>query len=83
MTKQTLTILPPKAVCTKISASRSALYNKLNPKHPGYDASFPVPLKLGDRGRRVGFLEHEIDMWIEGRKNARDEQSGKSAVGAL
>lgn len=78
MSLSTLTILPPKAVWTKINSSRSGMYNKMNPKHSGYDATFPTPLKLGQR--RIGFLEHEIDAWIESRKRARDHHLAKPAT---
>jgi prophage regulatory protein len=32
--------------------------------------SFPKPVPLGDR--RIGFLEHEIEAWIDARISERD-----------
>lgn len=57
----------------KIDLSRASIYNKLNPKHPQYDPTFPKPIKLG--ANTVGWLEHEVDAWIL----ARVEQSRKAA----
>ncbi len=43
--------------------SRSTIYNRLNPKHKNYDASFPRPAALGPR--LVGWKEISIDQWID------------------
>ncbi len=50
-----------------------------------YDAvakgRFPKPVRLGDGARAVGWLEHEIERWIEGRVAARDaERDGITAT---
>lgn len=49
--------------------SRPTLYNRINPKAPQYDPSFPKPFSLG--GGKVGFLEEEIEAWIEARAASR------------
>ncbi len=46
--------------------SRSTIYNKLNPKSPHYDSSFPKPIKLG--ARSIGFYAHEVQAWILSRR---------------
>ena len=51
---------------TKTGIKRSTIYDKLNPKSPRYDASFPKPVKLG--ARSIGFYESEVQLWIESRR---------------
>lgn len=46
----------------KLGLSRSTIYDKLNPRSPRHDPSFPQPIHLGNRA--VGWLEHEIDGWV-------------------
>jgi len=48
--------------------SRSTIYNKLNPKSPQYDPTFPKPIKLG--ARSIGWIEAEIQAWIVSRMAA-------------
>ena len=48
--------------------SRSTIYDKLNPKSPRYDATFPKPIKLG--ARSIGWIEAEVQAWIESRRVA-------------
>lgn len=45
-----------------IGLSRSAIYSRLDPKSPHYDASFPRPIKLG--AKTVAWLAAEIDGWV-------------------
>jgi prophage regulatory protein len=45
---------------------RSSIYNKLNPKSPQYDPTFPKSIKLG--ARAIGFIESEVQAWIESRR---------------
>jgi prophage regulatory protein len=56
----------------RLGLSRSTIYDKINPKSPRYDASFPKPIRLG--GAAVGWLAHEVDAWlnrqIEASRNA-------------
>lgn len=47
---------------TRLRLSRSTIYDKINPKSPRYDASFPKPIRLG--GCAVGWLTHEVDEWL-------------------
>lgn len=47
-----------KAVCLK----KSAIYQRINPKHPNYDPDFPAPIKLGKHAS--GWRESAIQAWI-------------------
>lgn len=47
---------------SRLRLSRSTIYDKINPKSPRYDATFPKPIRLG--GGAVGWLTHEIDAWL-------------------
>ena len=44
-------------VCDKIALSRTSLWRLCK------TTDFPRPIRLG--GRVAGFLEHEIDAWLE------------------
>lgn len=46
-------------VMNKTGISRSSIYSYMN------DNLFPMPIKLGVRS--VGWLEHEVDSWLEER----------------
>ena len=61
-------ILRLKEVMAKIGLSKSTIYDRLNPKSPRYDASFPKPIKLGSsKGGSIGWLEADVDNWINSR----------------
>lgn len=57
-----LSILRRRDLEQRLKLSRSTLYDKINPKSPRYDASFPKPIRLG--GAAVGWLAHEVDAWL-------------------
>ena len=56
-------ILKLKQVTEKAAISRSSLYAKVK------QGKFPAPVKLGERAS--GWIEDEIDAWIEQRIQAR------------
>lgn len=56
---QVLTILRRKQVETRTGLSRSTIYARIA------EGSFPPPIDLG--GRAVGWLEAEIDAWLQSR----------------
>jgi prophage regulatory protein len=58
----------------RISLSRAATYDRLNPKSRRYDATFPRPIRLGLNS--VGWLESEVDAWIAKQADRR-EQGGE------
>lgn len=60
-----LSILRRKQLEARIGLSRSAIYDKINPKSPRYDATFPKPISLG--AEAVGWIEAEVNAWIESR----------------
>ncbi|MFZ3001602.1 MAG: AlpA family phage regulatory protein [Undibacterium umbellatum] len=55
-------------VMVRTGLSRSALYQKLDEKSPHFDPLFPKQIKLG--ANAVGWLESEVDNWIESRIQA-------------
>tara|TARA_R110001592_G_scaffold15313_1_gene66935 strand:+ start:2472 stop:2717 length:246 start_codon:yes stop_codon:yes gene_type:complete len=50
-------------VKSKSGLSSSSIYAKMDPKGPSHDPFFPKPVQLG--GRAVGWIESEIDAWID------------------
>lgn len=49
-----------------IGLARSTLFDITNPKSSRYDPTFPQKLRIGLRA--VGWLEHEIYLWLESRR---------------
>lgn len=58
----TVSILRRRSVESRLGLSRSTIYDKLNPKSPRFDPTFPKPIQLG--GYAVGWLEHEVAEWL-------------------
>nr|WP_330220786.1 AlpA family transcriptional regulator [Pseudomonas frederiksbergensis] len=58
-------ILRLKQVQERVGLGRSTIYDRINPKSPRYDSSFPKPIKLGVSA--VGWIEANITTWIESR----------------
>lgn len=78
--KTALTILRRRQVEQRTGLSRSGIYQKLvlNPKRPSYfDSTFPKPISLG--GRSVGWVEREVDAWIE-QQIEKSRSTGGGAV---
>lgn len=51
-----------------IGLSRTAIYNRIDPKHPSYDPDFPKPIELGDgKNPPVGWIEAEVFGWLNNR----------------
>lgn len=70
MTTATATnILRIPALSQKIGLSRSAIYERLDPKCPRHDPTFPKPIPLGLKA--IGFLEAEVDRWIASQADKR------------
>jgi len=68
--RRALTILRRKQVEARTGLSTSGLYDRLNPKSPRYDPSFPSQVRLSDGGTAVGWIESEVEAWIESRIRA-------------
>jgi prophage regulatory protein len=64
----TAKILRLKRLKEKMDMSGSSIYNKLNPRSKYYDEAFPKPVRLGLGA--VGWIESEVDAWLESRTNA-------------
>lgn len=63
-TKETaLRILRRRQVEERTGLSRSTIYDRIDPKSPRFDSSFPKPYHLGN-GRAVGWRESDIEGWI-------------------
>lgn len=65
-------IINLRAVIKKTAMSRSTIYSKGDKKHRLYDSTFPKPIKLSARG--IGWVESEVNAWIESRLAARDSK---------
>ncbi|MCB1633832.1 MAG: AlpA family transcriptional regulator [Xanthomonadales bacterium] len=48
---------------TLVGLKRSTIYDKLNPKSPRYDPTFPKPIRLG--GNSVGWVASEVEAWLQ------------------
>lgn len=62
-------IIRLKRVLELTGLSRSTIYDRINPKSKRYDASFPKSVRLGSplTAGAVGWIESEIQYWIEQR----------------
>lgn len=58
----TIKVLRIKDLINKLGMARSTIYDRVNPKSPRYDSTFPKPVKLGLSA--IGWLEHEVDAWV-------------------
>lgn len=59
-----ISILRRKQVEAIIGLSRSAIYERMDPASPYFDPEFPKPIRLG--GNSVGWIESEIQAWLQG-----------------
>lgn len=82
-----LRILRFRQAVGKIGLGRSTIYDKLDPKSPRYDPTFPRPITLGsgERVQAVGFVESELDSWLvrqinRSRKAARESEDAQARV---
>ena len=62
------TILRLKQFQMQTGLSRSTIYDKMNPKSPRFDPTFPKQVNLGTGS--VGWYEGEIGEWVLSRKGA-------------
>lgn len=63
--RPTLKILRRKQLLVKLSIANTTLYDWLDERSSRYDPTFPKRIHLSSHS--VGWLEHEIDAWIEAR----------------
>lgn len=64
-----LAILRVKQLSARTGLSRSAIYDKLNPKSPRHDPAFPIQVKIGFDA--VGWLASEVEVWLASRPRTR------------
>jgi prophage regulatory protein len=58
-------IIRRKQLETKIGLRRTAIYDRIDPKSPRYDPSFPKPINLGGgKNPPVGWVESEVNNWL-------------------
>jgi prophage regulatory protein len=55
---------------------RSAIYARLDCKHPQYDRTFPRPVPMGTTS--VRWISSEVDAWIKARIADRDARSNNA-----
>ncbi|HES77245.1 MAG TPA: AlpA family phage regulatory protein [bacterium] len=68
-----------------LGLSRAAIYDRMSPRSPRYDAKFPRPLKLSataSKSGAVGWLLAEVDDYISFCASNRDV-NGRAAGGDL
>jgi prophage regulatory protein len=63
--EQPLTFIRLPEVLQRTGLSRSTIYDKLDPKSPRHDPTFPKRRNLGSGS--VGWLESEINDWLSSR----------------
>jgi len=63
-----LRVLPTNVVLDRICISKTQMYRLIN------SGEFPKPIPIGLQ--RVGFIEDEVNAWIEQRMRMRDEGVG-------
>lgn len=51
---------------------RSAIYARLDPRHPQHDPTFPRPVSIGNNA--VRWPSSEVDAWIKARIAERDNR---------
>lgn len=69
-------VLRLRQVTDRLGLSRSTIYDRMNPRSPRYDSSFPTPISLGCSA--VGWLESDICHWIDLRVAIASEGRGGS-----
>ena len=74
--KSVATILRRQQVQSRTGLARTTIYDKLDVKSGRHDPSFPRQIKIGSNS--VGWLESEIEAWIQSRVNfSRIEMGAK------
>ena len=48
--------------------SRSTIYDRINPRSPLHDATFPKPIRLG--AGAIGWIESEVEGWLRSQIEA-------------
>lgn len=79
-----LTILRRRQLEERIGLKRSTIYSKLDCNSKYFDPSFPKPIHLGKIGTSVGWVEQEVDEYIQSRITAsRSRVNAESKLQSL
>lgn len=77
-------VLRKRQLCQRIGLSPAQVYAMLDPKSPSHDPSFPRQIRLGaspNRSSAVGWLEHEVQAWLEARvRSSRGDRKFSAAA---
>lgn len=58
-------LLSRKQLEEKLCLAKSAIYARLDQRHPSYDETFPKPIDLGGgKNPPIRWIEQEVDEWI-------------------
>jgi prophage regulatory protein len=79
--KARLSIVRRKQLEQRCGLARSTIYDRINPKSPSYDPTFPKPVDLGG-GRAVGWIESEVEDWLADRMEQRSKSVSNCEHGA-
>ncbi|MEX5989657.1 helix-turn-helix transcriptional regulator [Providencia hangzhouensis] len=71
--KNQMVILRVKDVISRLKIGKSTLYDWLNHKSPRFKGDFPRPVKISET--MVGWLEDEINNWLETKKIKEGKRS--------
>lgn len=74
-------ILRKRQLCARIGLSSAQVYAMLDPKSPSFDSTFPKQVRLA--ASAVGWLEHEIQAWLETRVKLSREGKGRDDTNAM
>lgn len=79
MSGQRLRILRRKQLEDLTGLSRTTIYDRLNPKSNTYDPTFPKPVELGVgmKNPPVGWIESEVETWLQNQVAKRAGNSAK------
>lgn len=75
-----LSILRLKQLKARTGLGRSTIYSKQDPNSPQFDPSFPRSIRLATGAGAVGWIDIEVDYWIQAcTAKSRGEQSQSAA----
>jgi prophage regulatory protein len=76
MTKERIIRLPE--VEASVGIKKTAIYQKIDPKHKNYDPDFPKPIKIGKSA--VGWLESAIQAYIRKKAGIEPANDGQQVA---
>jgi prophage regulatory protein len=78
-------ILRKRQLCERIGLSPAQVYAMLDAKSSSHDPSFPHQIRLGAsyRSSAVGWLEHEVQAWLEARVQSSRGETTTNRLGRV